>query len=239
MESIRDLFIFFLKISAGIFVLVLVLILTNSITRGKPLKSTQATSTPKADILPSPRKYSGFFTSGTSSRTTAKEPEFTTFTYTGPIAFSSSSVGNPINVTYGNQTNTNSYNTYTNTNQQQPTGTALQDNGTTRISYVRNLSMYEGGHVYTGFSFVGEAKSSMFRDGKFPIVIVDGAGKFIGVSAAVAQTNWTVPGWVRFETKVTYPLPNNVPCTMIFEEALTQVERTRAPLRVSLPIRCN
>ncbi len=109
-----------------------------------------------------------------------------------------------------------------------------------RVLSIRNLSIYEGGHVYTGLAFVGEAKASMFRDGKFPIVVVDQAGKVVGVSAAIATTNWTVPGWVRFETKITYPLPVNVPCTMIFEEALTQQERnTRQPLRVPIQERCN
>lgn len=79
----------------------------------------------------------------------------------------------------------------------------------------------------------------MFRDGKFPIIIIDGAGRLVGVSAAVAQTAWAVPGWVRFETRINYTLPNKAPCTMIFEEALTQTERVRQPLRVPLPIRCN
>lgn len=105
---------------------------------------------------------------------------------------------------------------------------------------IRNLSIYDGGHIYTGLSFIGEAKSTMFKDGKFPIVMVDQHGRMIGVSAAVATTNWAVPGWTRFETKIEYVLPSNTPCTIVFEEALTQSERAaRPPLRIPVPVRCN
>lgn len=240
MESVRDLLSFFLKVAAGLFVIVLVIWLTKSVPHSSSKTST-ASSTPKVDILPSPRKYTGFFTTGTSSSLTkTREPQFKTFSYSGPIAFSSSS-NNVIPINNSNTTvtpinNSNSYNTYTSS---QTGGTALQQSASGDMQNVRNLSIYQGGHVYTGLSFVGEARSGMFRDGKFPIVIVDATGRLIGISAAVAQTNWTVPGWVRFETKITYPLPVNVPCTMIFEEALTQAEKTRQPLRVPLPIRCN
>jgi hypothetical protein len=182
--------------------------------------------------LPSPRKYSGIFGMSTSTKRTTPTPTFTTFSYSGPIAFSSSS-GNPIHL---NQQG--GFNTYT-LSQPQATAPAFQNQSPTSTLPVRNLSIYQGGHVYTGLSFVGEARSQMFRDGKFPIIVIDASGRMVGVTAAVAQTAWTVPGWVRFETRITYPLPANVPCTMIFEEALTQVERNRAPVRAALPINCN
>jgi hypothetical protein len=145
-----------------------------------------------------------------------------------------------MNIVNFNQNGT-SYNSYVPVaGQQTNTNTAFSGGGnTTRSLNIRNLSIYEGGAVYTGLSFIGEARSSMFRDGKFPIVVIDQSGKVIGISAAIAQSTWSVPGWVRFETRITYPLPNKVPCTMIFEENLTQAERSRAPLRVPLPIRCN
>jgi hypothetical protein len=109
-----------------------------------------------------------------------------------------------------------------------------------RSLYIRNLSIYEGGHVYTGLSFIGEARETMFRDGKFPIVVVDGNNKVVGVSTAVATTKWSVPGWVRFETKISYVLPQNVPCIMVFEEAQTDIEsRERPPTRVPVPVKCN
>jgi hypothetical protein len=105
--------------------------------------------------------------------------------------------------------------------------------------YIRNLSIFKGGHVYNGLSFIGEAKSSMFRDGKFPIVVVDTRGNIVGVSFAIAESRWAVPGWVRFHTTIDYLLPSNVPCTMIFEEALSVNERVREPARVPFPISCN
>jgi hypothetical protein len=105
---------------------------------------------------------------------------------------------------------------------------------------VRNLSIYEGGHVYTGLSFVGEARASLFREGKFPIVIIDQSGRVVGMSYAVATTNWAIPGWVRFETKINYVLPNKVPCLMIFEEMLTEKERVaRKPARLPMSVMCN
>jgi hypothetical protein len=60
MDKVRDLLIFFLKVSIGLFVIVLVIWLTASVPRSKK-NTTTASSTPKVDILPSPRKYSGFF----------------------------------------------------------------------------------------------------------------------------------------------------------------------------------
>jgi hypothetical protein len=124
--------------------------------------------------------------------------------------------------------------------QPQSSGSTTSNEATDRSLSIRNLSIYQGGHVYTGLSFVGEARSTMFRDGKFPVVVIDAAGRLVGISAAVAQTQWAVPGWVRFETKIMYALPNNVPCTMIFEEALTPAEqKLHAPHRVPLGVRCN
>lgn len=113
-------------------------------------------------------------------------------------------------------------------------------NSVERNRVIRNLSIYEGGHVYTGLSFIGEARSEMFKEGKFPIILVGQNGRVVGVSAAIATTNWTVPGWTRFETKITYPLPSDTPCTVVFEEALTQNEKiSRQPLRIPIPVRCN
>lgn len=121
-----------------------------------------------------------------------------------------------------------------------PRTVTQEESNVARSQTIRNLSIYAGGHVYTGLSFFGEARSSMFRDGKFPIVVVDQTGRVVGVSLAVATTNWAVPGWVRFETKIMYSLPSNVPCTMIFEGALTAQERgTIQPLQVPIAVRCN
>jgi hypothetical protein len=241
MDSVRDLLSIFLKIAFALFVIVLVLMFTSLVPRGVKSDTASASSTSIVDLLPSPRKYSGFFSSSTTKNNIAQAPLFSaadTFSYNGPIAFASTSIQT---ATFGTANNNNQYITYTGGGSAQVSNvTALQQTSTaTRNLNVRNLSIYEGGSVYTGLSFIGEAKSSMFRDGKFPIIIIDGAGRLVGVSAAVAQTAWAVPGWVRFETRINYTLPNKAPCTMIFEEALTQTERVRQPLRVPLQVRCN
>ncbi len=256
MDSIRHLLALFFKISIGIFVLVLVIWLTSSISKSTKKSGTVATSTTavvKSDILPSPRKYSGFFTTGKGpqANTVSVQP----FEYTGTQPFSDGTNGtNKTTNTSGGSYATYDYSSYPTTldasgkyvmsssTQGNTTGTQANTQTTDADSkslYIRNLSIYQGGHIYTGLSFIGEARTSLFREGKFPIVVIDGAGKVVGVSAAVALESWSVPGWARFETKIMYTLPNKVPCTMIFEEALTQAERTRQPVRVPVPIICN
>jgi hypothetical protein len=265
MEKIKHLFSFFLKIAFAIFFIVLVIRIAGVIPRTQDVKgdtSKNASSTPRADILPSPRKYSGFFTNLSATTgpsvygATLVTP--TTFVYDGPIASvggaansNTSFIKSPDGYTY----NTYDYSAYPTTLdekgnyvigspktnvQTKSSGTANMDSASDRRLTIRNLSIYQGGQVYTGLAFVGEARSTMFRDGKFPIVVVDGAGRLVGVSTAIAQTQWSVPGWVRFEARINYVLPNNAPCTMIFEEALTSSEqKLRAPNRVSFGVRCN
>lgn len=103
--------------------------------------------------------------------------------------------------------------------------------------FIRNLSIYEGGHTYTGLSFTGEARETMFRDGKFPVLIVDQAGRVVSLSPAEATTNWSIPGWVRFQVKITNTLPVSVPCTMVFEEGNRY--QNREPIRIAIPVICN
>jgi hypothetical protein len=104
--------------------------------------------------------------------------------------------------------------------------------------YIRNLSIYEGGRVYTGLSFVGEARSSMFIQGRFPIIIADAQGRAVAIATAHATTDWAVPGWVRFQTKITSVLPNKTSCTMVFEQAMVQGTQ-KQPTRVAIPVLCN
>ncbi len=263
MDKIKHLFSFFLKIAFAIFFVVLIIRIASVITRSQGISGSatkSASSTPRTDILPSPRKYSGFFTNATSGPkvnvNTLVTPE--PFVYGGPVVSvgglgdnAGTAIKSPDGYTY----NTYDYSSYPTTldakgnyvigspktkTQTQSPGVVSVDTDAERRLSIRNLSIYQGGHVYTGLAFVGEARSTMFRGGKFPIVVVDGAGRVVGISTAIAQTQWAVPGWVRFETKVTYPLPSNVPCTMIFEEALTASEqKLRAPNRVSFGVRCN
>lgn len=106
-----------------------------------------------------------------------------------------------------------------------------------RSLYVRNLSIYEGGHIYTGISFVGEAREIMFQDGRFPIIIADSVGRPVAIAYAEATTNWAIPGWVRFRTTISSVLPNRAPCTMIFQSA--RMYAGSIPVRVAIPILCN
>jgi hypothetical protein len=114
------------------------------------------------------------------------------------------------------------------------TSTAYQD----KNIFIRNLSIYKGGHVYTGLSFVGEARETMFKDGKFPIIMADQTGRVLSVSYGEATTNWAVPGWVRFQVKINGVFPSNVPCTMVFEQAMMQGSHI-TPTRVGVPVMCN
>jgi hypothetical protein len=205
------------------------------------------------DILPSPRVYGNFLTR-------AKTPtwEQNTVTWGGLVpygntpqtsGYTNSNVGY---VTYtnkgvqvvdssGNKT-AKTYDEYTQemTKNYQAQGSSSATTSVTRSLYIRNLSIYEGGSVRQGLSFVGEAKVSMFRNGSFPIVLLDKDRKVIGVSAGVALSHWSIPGWVRFETRINYQIPAQSPCIMVFQEALTEAEyTTRQPLRVPLAVRCN
>ena len=108
----------------------------------------------------------------------------------------------------------------------------------TDISFlIRNLSIYQGGHIYTGISFTGEAKSTMFQNGRFPIIIVDNSGKVVNISNAEATSDWSTAGWTRFQIKINAVLPNKIPCTMIFQSA-TQ-SKTIQPVSAAIPILCN
>ncbi len=244
MESLRYLISFFLKIAIAFFLFAFVWWVVSlffpSLSVRAIFSSTTSTSTEEG-WLPSPRVYANLFSkrAGTPDANTnvfTPGPPYNGYTLnTNQYAYTSYKY-----VTYvhpkGLATTTVDGKEVVDTLPPQPT-TALLNN---RSLTVRNLSIYEGGHVYTGLSFIGEARESMFRDGKFPIVIVDQTGRIIGVSAAIATTDWSVPGWVRFQTKIFYTLPQNVPCTMIFEEALTQSERNvRTPLRIPIQVTCN
>lgn len=108
---------------------------------------------------------------------------------------------------------------------------------TSKSLYLRNLSIYEGGHVYTGLTFTGEARESMFNNGKFPIIIADATGKVIGISIVEATSNWSIPGWVRFHVKINSVLPDKVPCTMVFQSGMSY--QGQQPVRIMVPILCN
>ncbi len=250
METTRHLLKYFFKVALFFFVLAIIWVIFALVVPANSLRTIMGngTSTPSEDWLPSPRAYSGLLSSRKSNGSEPKE-------YVHGAAFDGYNLNNsqyaysqPVSyVNYnGSSTSVTKFDGTTDTKDSvvkkpvQSSSSPIQVIAETNPKiFVRNLSIYEGGHVYTGLSFVGEARSTMFRDGKFPIIMVDAAGRFIGLSAAVATTDWTVAGWTRFETKITYALPSKVSCSMIFEEALLPAERTRLPLRVPLSMKCN
>jgi hypothetical protein len=98
--------------------------------------------------------------------------------------------------------------------------------------YIRNLSVYEGGKVSYGLTFVGEARDTMFRNGIFPISIIDRTGKVWGTTQAINTGAWATPGWARFQATIPNQLPPNIDCALIFFSANQNV-------KVGLAVRCN
>ncbi len=250
METTRYLLRFFLMTAAAFFLIALVWWLVSTFT---PIKASTlfgggrptASTTVNSDWLPPPRQYGGLL----SSSTTMPKEYVAGSPYVSSAPFNGYGVSDNdkyiySKVSYINYTTpdggVSSHNTQNKEVIKKSNPATQTTTPTQKILYVRNLSLYEGGPVYTGFSFVGEAKSTMFRDGKFPIVVVDSRGSVVGISVAIARDNWTVPGWVKFETKVMYALPSNMPCTMIFEGALTTEEqKTMKPVRIPFAVKCN
>lgn len=109
-----------------------------------------------------------------------------------------------------------------------------------KSAYLRSLSIYEGGHVYTGLSFTGEARNALFSNGRFPVIIVEqSTGRALAISFAEATTNWSTPGWVRFQVKMnTVSQSNAGACLMIFEQGRPQGSQLQ-PIRVAIPVQCN
>jgi hypothetical protein len=103
---------------------------------------------------------------------------------------------------------------------------------TARSAYVRNLSFYDGGAISYGSTYTGEARESMFRNGTFPIVIVDNQGRVITSTHAINTGSWAAPGWIRFQFAVPVRLPQ-IPCGLVFLSA----QDTRIGFRMNM--RCN
>lgn len=130
------------------------------------------------------------------------------------------------------------YNANTTTNNQPVQAFNINDSKYERALYVRNLSIFQNGHIYTGLRFSGEAKGTMFNNGTFPIFIVDSAGRVIAKEQAVATEKWAVPGWVRFNVKINSILPMRIPCFFVFQAENGSPE-SRKGVFVTVPETCN
>lgn len=225
------------------------------------LAGNTSTSTVKSknnDILPDPRTYKGLFSSiktpGENSNVYEPGPAYAG--YGKAYSAYSSSQASFVTYTASGTTVTNgdgsviSYKEYSDRNPGTlGTKSVAASSGSPaggyskKELYIRNLSIYEGGHIYTGISFVGEARSTMFINGKFPIIIADMAGRVVAVTYAEATTNWATPGWVRFQTRINSVLPNKVRCLAVFEQARSNSQYpyndVGEPVRVAVPVLCN
>ncbi len=246
MDAIRFLLGYMIRIVIVLFFVVIVWWLVSTLfpkIKVGSLFSLNGTSTVQGSWLPAPGSFKGLLGN-------ASVPDGKSNVYTPGKAYNG--YGNAYNgnqgganvdfVTYtteGEQIIRNQNNAVFNSNEQfkvsQNGGTSAQKN-----LYIRNLSIYEGGHAYTGLSFVGEARNTMFQNGKFPIIIINNRGQVVSVSYAEATSNWSIPGWIRFQVKINDVLPDKVPCTMVFEEARgTYTYQTNPPVRIAIPVMCN
>jgi hypothetical protein len=157
--------------------------------------------------------YNGYGTAPYQSGYTWTETKFLTFTNDGAVVVDSS--GNPV---------TNN-------------GEVVRQAYASKESYIRNLSIYQGGYVYGGLTFGGEAKETFFRDGKFVVLIADSQGRPIAASTAYMTNAWSPLGWKRFQVKIEGTLPDKLQCMMIFQSgnAVSASDVTR----VSMPVVCS
>lgn len=262
MDSVKHFIGFFIKLSLAFFLAALILWLVSLMYPALSVKAiiarSRTSSTTDQGWLPSPRRFPSLLgkkvaTPDENTNLFVAPPAFNGYNtmngtanggdykYANYIYVSYDANGRVILTPENEITPQNARNTSNNAiNNTRGTIPSSPSTTTDRNLLIRNLSIYDGGHIYTGLSFIGEARSSMFKNGRFPIIVVDQNGRLVGISAAVATTDWAVPGWTRFETRIDYVLPNNIPCALVFEEALTQNERAvRQPLRTHIPVRCN
>lgn len=101
-----------------------------------------------------------------------------------------------------------------------------------RSLYLRNLSIYEGGKISYGSTFIGEARGTMFKNGVFTILVIDKSGKILASTQAINTGAWATPGWARFQATIPTRLPTGIPCALIFLSA-------NQPVKVGMAVKCN
>lgn len=104
--------------------------------------------------------------------------------------------------------------------------------------YLRRLSIYTGGMIYTGLSFTGEARNTFFNKGTFPIYVTDINGRIVDTEIAYATSDWTVPGWTRFTVTIKGVLPVRTMCALVFRAA-SGSSAGYSGTQVAVPEMCN
>jgi hypothetical protein len=234
MDVIKYLIGFFFKLAFGaIFValvwwLVALLFPALSFSQVKQLIGGEG----KQDLLPSPRKYSNMIKPAPTPYASATPVMYgKEFNGYGVIDNSSPYAGASfVSYSYSNGSNGGANQAQA----QQPQ--AEQPN---RSLYIRNLSIYEGGNISRGLTFIGEARNEMYKNGTFNVLVINKDGMVLGTSQVRATGAWSIPGWSRFEVTIAHPLPpNGAQCAVIFEQARIQGD-TQQPVRVGIPVKCN
>lgn len=105
-------------------------------------------------------------------------------------------------------------------------------------SAIRNLSIYREGNLSRGMVFYGEAKSTFFYNGTFPIYLFDSQSRTFGKELAISTGQWSTPGWTRFYVKINANLPPHQSCLMLFVPDPNSQDRN-INYRAGLPVVCN
>jgi hypothetical protein len=241
MDSVKHLLSYIFTLAFGILCAAIIYWLFTLIFPAVTIKTlfqSTATSTKKTggliDLLPDPRSNQGLLTS-------AKTPDPNTNLFNG--------------YGYGPNKNQSSLVSYTNSNGnttnnatdelKPPAGSPVVSYATNK-AYVRSLSLYAGGHTYSGFTFTGEARTGMFLNNAFRVVLADPTGRVVSETAAIVTADWAAPGWKRFQVRLGNIVPQNIPCNIFFEQAKEAQQYTyvSAPtstpaIRVVFPVLCN
>ena len=167
------------------------------------------------DWLPSPKQYSSLFGNRTA---TTGGMNGKLYVHGDPYQYNQGQFQNQY-ISYGSSTNQ-----------------LFAGNTTTyldRSTYVRNLSLYEGSSISYGSVFVGEAQGTLFKNGLFPIYVVDNTGRVLSATQAINTGPSQTAGWVRFQVTIPSQLPTNTSCIIVFVSAYDE------RVQVRVPVRCN
>ncbi|MDB5260366.1 MAG: hypothetical protein JWN37_597 [Candidatus Nomurabacteria bacterium] len=259
MDTIKLIIGFLIKLAIVLVLIIAVWWLVSSLypdLKYRNLLGLNSTSTRSAgDWLPPPGSFRGIFG-------TAKTPDANTNVYQGGNEYQGGNVynGSGNQYRYGMEYNSGSaavqFITYDssgkevvlngNSQNKPPTSstttTTISTPSTPPSTYVRNISVSTGSSIFKGLTITGEARTTMFKDGRFPTIVVSNQNKIVSVNPSDASPNWSVPGWDKFEVKIKDILPSKTPCLLVFQSANTStVAGTTTPqyIKVSIPVVCN
>lgn len=220
MDTIRYLLGAVIKLALGLLLLALVLWLVGVLYPEFKVSKIFSGDVFKRDWLPAPKNYGGLLGNKNNSG------ENGTVYIPGPAynGYQNTTTNGGANVDWV-------YYTATGTQVVRARGNTETTN-VERSIYLRNLSIYQGATISYGLTIVGEARDTMFKNGLFPIVVLDTQGRVIAAMDAINTGAWSTPGWVRFQATVPVRLPQNTQCSLVFNSA-------NQPVRVGMQVKCN